>query len=304
MGKCMSKQSSNKNETEGTPEIKRERSTVKQHSYKSQTIQAKVASKMQGVHELKMNYKIEDRQIVLGSGAFGKVFLSNSIHNKDLYVAIKVLDKDKLKYDLGLVMAEVAVLNKLDHPNIVKYIETYNDYKFIYLVMEYIKGKQLFKYLAEQTDHSEKRTCGYMLDIVRAIAHCHAQNVIHRDIKPENIMVDKESRVKLLDFGLSKNAKGVKDQQICGTPFYMAPEMILGEYYDVQVDIWSLGVLLYSIVSGHMPFPAESQDELFARIALAKFKFEHKEFLMVSDECKDLISKMLVKDPKKRLTAT
>jgi serine/threonine protein kinase len=85
----------------------------------------------------------------LGKGAFGKVFLSQSIHNSDMYVAIKVLDKDQLKYDIELVMQEVAVLNKLDHPNIVKYYETYNDYKFIYLVMEYIKGKQLFKYLAE-----------------------------------------------------------------------------------------------------------------------------------------------------------
>ena len=83
----------------------------------------------------------------------------------------------------------------------------------------------------------------------------------------------------------------------------MAPEMILGEYYDTQVDVWSLGVLLYSIVSGHMPFPAETQDELFARIANGKFKMDHKSFEMVSDECKDLIRQMLVKDPKKRITA-
>ena len=106
-----------------------------------------------------------------------------------MHVAIKVLDKDQMKYDIELLKEEVAVLNKLDHPNIVKYYETYNYYKFIYLVMEYVKGKELFKYLAQQTDHSEKRTCGYMQDIVSAIAHCHAQQVIHRDIKPENIMV-------------------------------------------------------------------------------------------------------------------
>jgi calcium-dependent protein kinase len=109
-----------------------------------------------------------------------------------MHVAIKVLDKDQMKYDIELLKEEVAVLNKLDHPNIVKYYETYNDYKFIYLVMEYVKGKELFKYLAQQTDHSEKRTCGYMQDIVSAIAHCHAQQVIHRDIKPENIMVDRK----------------------------------------------------------------------------------------------------------------
>lgn len=111
------------------------------------------------MHELKQTYKIEERQVVLGSGAFGKVFLSQSNYDEHLYVAIKVLDKDKLKYDLELVCSEVAVLNKLDHPCIVKYFETYNDYKFIYLVMEFVKGKELFKYLAAQNDHSEKRIC-------------------------------------------------------------------------------------------------------------------------------------------------
>lgn len=163
------------------------------------------------MHELKQTYKIEERQIVLGSGAFGKVFLSQSNYDEHLYVAIKVLDKDKLKYDLELVCSEVAVLNKLDHPCIVKYFETYNDYKFIYLVMEYVKGKELFKHLAAQNDHSEKRICAIIQDICSALAHCHAQQVIHRDIKPENVMVDNKGRIKLLDFGLSKNAKGVKD---------------------------------------------------------------------------------------------
>ncbi len=163
------------------------------------------------MHELKQTYKIEDRQIVLGSGAFGKVFLAQSVHDPSLFVAIKVLDKDKLKYDIDLVCSEVNVLNKLDHPCIVKYYETYNDYKFIYLVMEFVKGKELFKHLAAQQGHSEKRTCAIIRDITSALAHCHAQQVIHRDIKPENIMVDASGRIKLLDFGLSKNAQGVKD---------------------------------------------------------------------------------------------
>lgn len=92
------------------------------------------------MHELKNNYRINKEQVLLGSGAFGKVFLSQNIHNPELYVAIKVLDKQKLKYNLQVVMNEVAILNKLDHPNIVKYYETYNDVQYIYLVMEYIKG--------------------------------------------------------------------------------------------------------------------------------------------------------------------
>lgn len=93
-----------------------------------------------------------------------------------------------------------------------------------------------------------------MQELLCAIAHCHANGVIHRDIKPENIMVDSNERVKLLDFGLSKKSKGETDQTICGTPYYIAPEMIEGDFYNEKVDIWSIGVLLYSLVSGEMPF--------------------------------------------------
>ena len=108
----------------------------------------------------------------------------------------------------------MAVLQKLDHPNIVKYYETYNDFKYIYLVMEYIPGRQLFKYLTDPQfkNQSETRICTLMRSIVSAIAHCHAQGVIHRDVKPENIMVDSSGMVKLLDFGLSKNTKSVADK--------------------------------------------------------------------------------------------
>lgn len=93
-----------------------------------------------------------------------------------------------------------------------------------------------------------------MEQIIKAIAHCHALGVIHRDIKAENVMINDQGQVKLLDFGLSKNAKSVKDREICGTPYYMAPEMIMGDPYDGKVDVWSLGVMLYYTVSGHLPF--------------------------------------------------
>jgi len=127
--------------------------------------------------------------------------------------------------------------------------------------------------------------------------------VIHRDIKAENIMIDTNDQVKLLDFGLSKNARGVTDREICGTPYYMAPEMILGDKYDTQIDNWSLGVMLYYTVSGHLPFNQRTQKELFAQICYGAVDFPYKEFNFVSDECKDLIRKMLVIDPKKRYTA-
>lgn len=144
-----------------------------------------------------------------------------------------------------------------------------------------------------------------MQQVTSALAHCHAMGIIHRDIKAENVMITKtEKRVKLLDFGLSKNSQIVKDREICGTPYYMAPEMIKAEKYDAQIDIWSLGVMLYYLVSGHLPFHQRTQKELFAQICFGTLDFDHHEFDYVSKECKDLIKKMIVQNPKKRLTAS
>lgn len=117
---------------------------------------------MQGVSDLKKNYEIGSHQPVLGQGSFGKVFLSNSKEDPNFRVAIKALDKVKLKMDVELVREEVAILTKLDHPNIVNYYETYNDYRFCYLVMEYIKGKVLNKYFVEQRANSEGLVCRVM----------------------------------------------------------------------------------------------------------------------------------------------
>ena len=145
-------------------------------------------------------------------------------------------------------MNEVSILNNLDHPNIVKYFETYDDKKYLYLVMEYVKGKTL---LREITDHdvdefTEKKAAVYMEKIFKAVNHCHAQGIVHRDIKPDNVMVAKNNRIKLIDFGLSAVVnKGNKLGEVCGTPHYMAPELFSGIGYDAKADMWSLGVMLY-----------------------------------------------------------
>ena len=154
MGKCLSKGKQSETKLTDSEASHRAKNRA-DFSRKQSNYSAKQGSVMQGVHELKNCYKIEERQVVLGSGAFGKVFLSQSQKDPNFYVAIKVLDKDKMQCDIDLLASEVAVLNKLDHPNIVKYYETYNDYKYIYLVMEFVKGKVLFKHLSEQNDHSE-----------------------------------------------------------------------------------------------------------------------------------------------------
>lgn len=194
-------------------------------------------------------------------------------------------------------------MTRLDHPNIVKYYETYDDHKYIYLVMEYCPGGELFAKIAEQENQTfnESQAAQILHKLVTAVNHCHANRIIHRDIKAENIMIGSDGEIKLIDFGLSYfKKKGEKVSEIAGTPYYMAPEILLGQY-GFEVDIWSLGVLLYILVSGYLPFYSEDRDVVFEKIRTATFSFDHKEFQLVSDECKDLIGLMLNPDRKKRI---
>lgn len=138
-----------------------------------------------------------------------------------------------------------------------------------------------------------------MEKLFQAINHCHAQGVIHRDIKPENIMITDQGSVRLIDFGLSRASKTKNLTDMAGTPYYMAPEVLQGSY-QAQADIWSLGVLLYTLVSGYLPFQGNNSKEVFDKIKNADFHFNHEEFEIISDECKDLIKCLLVTNPKKR----
>ena len=166
------------------------------------------------------------------------------------------MNKRKLQDHLDAIKEEVKILTKLDHPNIVKYYETYDDEKYIYLVMEYIGGGELFEKIAEQKNQTftENVAREYLQKLIGACHHMHAQGIVHRDIKPENIMLSDNNEVKLIDFGLSKRRNpNDKLKTIAGTPYYMAPEVLKG-VYDEKADIWSLGVLLYVFMSGYLPF--------------------------------------------------
>lgn len=243
---------------------------------------------------------------MLGAGAFGKVYLTKNKHNPDVQVAIKVMNKRKLKDELDAIKQEVMILNTLDHPNIVKYYETYDDPKNIYLVMEHISGGELFDKIAQQENQvfTEIQAAEYMKELFGALAHMHAQGIVHRDIKPENIMLDENESLKLIDFGLSKIQSDKKSMKtFAGTPYYMAPEVMEGSGYGMQCDVWSAGVLLYVFMSGYLPFQGANRDEVFSKIRGGKFHFNHEEFTEVSQEAKELIKQLLVVDPKKRLSA-
>lgn len=159
-----------------------------------------------GVKELKQNYLIDDNTKVLGAGSFGKVFLTHNKKKQNFQVAIKVLNKKKLADMLDAIKDEVAILTQIDHPNIVKYYETYDDEKYMYLVMEYIGGGELFDKLQASADNTftENVARDYMKKLLQACAHIHSQHIVHRDIKPENIMLGSDGQIKLIDFGLSK----------------------------------------------------------------------------------------------------
>ena len=203
---------------------------------------------------------------------YGRVYEAVHKADKNNKVAIKVLDKMHLIDQLDAIEQEIAILQKLDHPNIVNYFETYDDKKYLYLVMEHVKGMELFEKIEKETNFNEKTAAKYMLQMFKAINHLHAQGIVHRDIKPENVMVTENDEIRLIDFGLSKVQVTEFLNERAGTPYYVAPEVIERKY-GKQADIWSLGVILYQLVSGLIPFDADSPDALFKKIKNCEWSF-------------------------------
>jgi len=242
---------------------------------------------------------------VLGSGSFGKVFKGQNKSDASQHVAIKVISKQKLTdEELDALHQEVAILQTLDHPNIVKYYETYEDAKFVYLVMELCPNGELFEKMSEHHTMNENLAALAIEKILRALIHCHKMNIVHRDLKPENIMYDQSGEVKLIDFGLAKQIEGTKKlNTIAGTPYFIAPEVLNGAYQN-ECDIWSLGVLLFVCVTGSYPFDSltKNRAEVFSKIQKCQFEFPPSIEPKLSAECKDLIRKMIVLNTKSRLT--
>lgn len=204
--------------------------------------------------------------------------------------------------DLEGLKREVQIMTKVDHPNIVKYYETYQDPKTIYLVMELCTGGELFSRINETGKAmGEDELAKEMGKLLKALVHCHQAGIIHRDIKPENIMYGADGEIKLIDFGFAiQNKKKKTSMDIAGTPYYIAPEVLTQEY-GRECDIWSLGVCIYQVLTGIMPFDSEtqSQDELFRKIRKGEFKMPHH----ISADCKDILKRMICVDPNKRISA-
>ncbi|XP_062454247.1 MAP/microtubule affinity-regulating kinase 4 isoform X1 [Rhea pennata] len=236
----------------------------------------------------------------IGKGNFAKVKLARHILT-GREVAIKIIDKTQLNpTSLQKLFREVRIMKGLNHPNIVKLFEVIETEKTLYLVMEYASAGEVFDYLVSHGRMKEKEARAKFRQIVSAVHYCHQKNIVHRDLKAENLLLDADANIKIADFGFSNEfTLGSKLDTFCGSPPYAAPELFQGKKYDgPEVDIWSLGVILYTLVSGSLPFDGHNLKELRERVLRGKYRVP----FYMSTDCENILRRFLVLNPAKRCT--
>uniref|UniRef100_A0A5B7AVT0 non-specific serine/threonine protein kinase n=1 Tax=Davidia involucrata TaxID=16924 RepID=A0A5B7AVT0_DAVIN len=244
----------------------------------------------------------------LGQGQFGTTRLCTDKSTGTLY-ACKSIPKKKLicKEDYDDVWREIQIMHHLsEHPNVVRIKGTYEDQLYVHIVMELCAGGELFDRIVQKGHYSEREAAKLIKTIVGVVEACHSLGVMHRDLKPENFLftsTDEDAALKATDFGLSVFYQpGETFSDVVGSPYYVAPE-VLRKHYGTEADVWSAGVILYILLSGVPPFWAETEMGIFKQILEGKLDFESEPWPGISDSAKDLIRKMLDRNPKKRLTA-
>ena len=235
---------------------------------------------------------------------------SRSFQSK-LILCFKLIDvRRKLsEEDRAALGNEIDILKQVDHPNIVKCYDIYEDEKYIYIVMELLQGGELFDQILKHEKFDEKAARDIVAPIFDALSYCHDLGIIHRDIKPENLLFSSKEIdtgvIKVSDFGL---ARFVTDETFatttCGTPGYVAPEILSEKPYKEGCDLWSVGVVLFILLSGQPPFYHDDNFELFEQIKKCEFDLTTEEWKGVSSDAKDFIKKILVADPAKRITSS
>ena len=252
------------------------------------------------------NYNNEP--VAIGKGGYGKIYLAKNMKDNKEY-AIKYISKEKMKsvgVDGSVIQREIDVHIRITHPRIIKLYSFLEDKYNYYLALEYAQKGNLYQYIQKKKGISEKEAFKYFIQVASAIYFLHKHGYIHRDIKPENILIDDNFDIKLCDFGWCVSIEKGERTTFCGTYEYMAPEMVNDEFYDMGIDIWSLGVLLYEMIHGYSPFRAHNnfvqdaksaQVEIFVNIKNNKYTIDKE----MSEECVDLIAKLLTTDTKKRI---
>jgi len=221
---------------------------------------------------------------------------------------VKIVLKKKAAEKKDMIETEVAIFKQVDHKNVIKLHELFETKERLFLVTELVTGGELFDQILEKGSYTEDEARKIARDMLRGIAYLHSLGIVHRDLKPENLLFsDKtpKATLKVTDFGLSKimvnQATLLRTQ--CGTPAYVAPEVLFGEGYGPEVDMWGCGVIIFIILSGTTPFHADNNAELFEQIMNGEYHFHPSTWEGVSELAKDLVKQCLTVDPKKRITA-
>ena len=255
------------------------------------------------------NKKLENKDYIeiarLGKGGFGICYLYESVEDGEKCAA-KIVEKKKLTKDKSQqnIINEINLQQSFDHPKIVKVKNYTEDDNNVYIFLELCENKTLEHLLKERVYLSEIEVQCYMFQLIQGVKYLHNKNIIHRDLKPNNIFLDKKLEIKIGDFGLTAKLNNERERKhsVCGTPHYMAPEIIeqKGKGYSFEVDIWSIGIIMYKLLTGNYPFVEKSTDtkEIYKQILENNLEFPSEP--QISDVSKDLIRQILVKEPKKR----
>lgn len=244
-------------------------------------------------------YCLQDFSIVrtLGTGSFGRVHLVRSVHNNRFY-AMKVLRKEQVvrMKQIAHTNDERRILKKVSFPFFIKMWGTFQDSKNLFMVMEYIEGGELFSLLRKSRRFPSPVAKFYASEVVLALEYLHAHDILYRDLKPENILLDKNGHIKIADFGFSKVVPDVT-WTLCGTPDYIAPEVVASKPYNKSVDWWSLGVLIFEMLTGYTPFYSQSHMETYEKILRCEVQYPN----YLSPTVVDLLQRLITKDLSQRL---
>lgn len=253
------------------------------------------------VERLDENMSLSELLVIktLGTGQYGAVFLV--IHDKGGLYALKAVPRRKITSDLiarNLIM-ERSILLQINHRQTIKLVKTFQDFKAVYFLTEYIRGRSLFDVLRVLGPLTENDARFYLATLVSVLSYLHERDVVHRDLKPENVMVDDNGYLKLIDFGSAKILRE-RTYSLVGTPHYMAPEVISRKGHDAQADLWSLGVILYEFLCGRVPFGEEETDPFIIFKIVCDEEVVYPDFLTENNSCKALIQQLLSKNPEDR----
>ncbi|VFQ96517.1 unnamed protein product [Cuscuta campestris] len=244
----------------------------------------------------------------IGRGRFGVVYRCFSPITGESY-ACKSIQKNLLldAADRECLEKEAKILHLLaGDPNILRLIDAYEDENYLHIVTELCTGGDLYERLVGRGQLSEPEAAGIFRQLITSIGHCHRAGIAHRDVKPDNVLFDSQGNLKLADFGSAEWFAGYEDRKmtgVVGTPYYVAPEVLMGRDYNEKVDVWSAAVILYIMLAVTPPFYGDTPSETFQAVLRANLRFPPRIFRSVSPEAKDLLRKMMCKDASRRLSA-